>query len=162
MKRLDVNGGGTAEGLAKWLTVGDIPRNELEGIAGLPRWTRGVKCEILHRAADIVDREGWTQFHFAVDSDGEPVVAQDPDAAAWCATGAIKKAVHEELGSAYAGVVHECVAVAHQFLPKVEGRPDRLAAHNDSADATSGKIAGLLRRMAERVRLEDEVSREAA
>lgn len=51
--------------------------------------------EILVRAADIVENEGWCQGVLARNRQGKPTDIMSLDASAWCAQGAIQKAAQE-------------------------------------------------------------------
>ena len=46
--------------------------------------------QILNEAADLIERTGWCQGHYALTSDGKSVGAKDVGAACFCCIGAIK------------------------------------------------------------------------
>ncbi len=47
-------------------------------------------CDALHQAAALV-RRGWCQHALAKTAEGKPTSPRAPDAASWCALGAIQK-----------------------------------------------------------------------
>jgi len=49
----------------------------------------------LEHAASLIEK-GWCQGAFAKDKNGKPVVAASPEAVAWCAAGAVMRAMHDK------------------------------------------------------------------
>ena len=58
---------------------------------------------ILNAAADLIERTGWTQGHYAHDKDGHPCQPRSSSAVCFCALGALEaqRLNDEQMGSAH-------------------------------------------------------------
>ena len=110
--------------------------------------TEGSVVRTLLRAADLVD-SGWTQGHWAVNSEGGATQACAADAAAWCLDGAMLKAAFEKKGwtTETDKLLGECV---HRVKTKlgVGGDEDGQITWNDAAGRTRGEVSRALREAA--------------
>ena len=107
-------------------------------------------------AAEVVDR-GWCQGTLAKDRHGAGVMSCDPDAVAWCANGAVYRAVEGPAGIVL--MSNEALARADAALELLAQRVDFVGQHsldpldpatvvarwNDAAGRTAAEVAAMLR-----------------
>lgn len=55
--------------------------------------------EVLLKAADLIERKGWTQYRSAMGSQGQPMLATSTGATRFCALGAIEYVAYQEIPS---------------------------------------------------------------
>ena len=102
-------------------------------------------ADVLFRAADRVQFQGWTQGTYARDAGGVPVRAGHPDAAQWCVRGALKV----DAPSPY--WLHKTLYTFAGYLIAASGpRVDsvNVMAWNDDRERTAGEVADAMRRCA--------------
>jgi len=92
--------------------------------------------EILSQAGDLVAK-GWTQGAYARDAQGESCASSDPEAACFCATGAVRHVCP---------VACERVA-AWPFLRKAISN-DSITLFNDHPDRTQAQVVKAFRKAA--------------
>ena len=97
----------------------------------------GRVADVLFRAADRVQFEGWTQYTYARDPLTTPVRVDDPDAALWCAQGALKSVACSSRQSSNA------IDALRDYL----GVPS-IMLWNDMSHRTAGEVADAMRRCA--------------
>ena len=109
---------------------------------------------VLLRAAEHIDA-GWTQSGwYAVDGNGLSTVSEDRDAVAWCAVGAIEKAVGELCGSIddMSDAMRDAKRLLERRVSDMTG-VDRtkvvLVSWNDDEATTADEVAGTMREAAE-------------
>lgn len=98
-------------------------------------------AEILLKAADRVQFEGWTRYQWAEDANGKMVAATAPTAVKWCARGAVKSVAPTDYRALIA-------AEAIEFHLLRGGYSHGLMAWNDAPERTAGEVADTMRRVA--------------
>lgn len=63
-----------------------------------------VKDDLIAARAVIADESRWTKAAFAEDKNGRPVNSQAPDAARWCADGALRKVAESDHSTRFMNV----------------------------------------------------------
>ena len=116
--------------------------------------TLKLAAQIAAAAADLVDR-GWAQRALARDRRGRSVASCDPDACAWCLTGALEAACEGDASDPCWPVLLDSIArhthVAWALETQVDVRTGlrtaatKLAAWNDSPERTAADVADALR-----------------
>jgi hypothetical protein len=107
--------------------------------------------EILLRAADRVQFQGWTQDALARDAvgntvvDGKTINPWDPTAAAWCAGGAILAEVGNWTGA------WPAINALNTELDSLTGCSSDIVKFNNAPDRTAGEVADMMRRAAKRL-----------
>lgn len=103
--------------------------------------------EQLIAAADLIERTGWTQEHFARDSRGKPVITMDESACCFCLIGALDRV--RDIGNPYSWYSHR---VSLDALSRVVGTPAdwcSLSGWNDKKGRTKDEVVAALRKAAE-------------
>lgn len=96
--------------------------------------------EVLHRAADLLEEFGWCQGYFAEDSAGEWVEEDDAAAVAFCASGALLRAM-ADLNAPYMRSTNELLKTPPGFSHTPEW--------NDAPGRTKAEVVACLREAAE-------------
>jgi hypothetical protein len=116
-------------------------------------------ADILDRAADLIEPEGWwCQEAFARDSFGESVHPSSPDAVCFCATGAVTRAAgnrHVERHKALQVLAND-FSPPPEFLGHIGGNRyvSAMAAWNDAPERTQSEVVSKLREAAALARSE--------
>ena len=149
MKRLEMNGGGAA---GNGTSAAEY-ENRRSGPAWLLRSNRlpgrnRTRRSILLRAADIVEKRGWTQGAAARDADGLSTSPFADDAVAWCGHGALEKAFVDEGGSGLHDDMDACRLAVGKSLA-IRGHGFHLVFYNDGFGMDAPHVARMLRVAAE-------------
>ena len=97
-------------------------------------------------AADLVDR-GWCQGTYALDDRDKRVETCSPHAVAWCAEGALARAVFDM------GIMDDAEFLVEKLVDAVEIRSGiHITAWNDAKRRTSDDVSSRMREAAGRIR----------
>lgn len=98
---------------------------------------------VLRRAAALIDDLGWCQRTNAQAANGKTVLSDDPDAARWCAYGAIRRVAAGPESSPRA-VVEACHVLAQFIDPEATSTAD-ITTWNDDDARTKAEVVAALR-----------------
>ena len=114
--------------------------------------TVGEVDRILLEAADLLETVGWCQGSVAVDAEGEEVDVSDDRARAYCASGALRRAlldVEGVLDGEYLAISNPVWRRLMGFLPRTaDNTIPSLPAWNDDPERTAEEVISTMRRAA--------------